>query len=162
MTESKQTNDQEFLLHAYRNNADAVRLALELRHISHVLDDLVDRDKPVSDEQIRSAFWRALIVLPANAFYAENLAYLHPLMSAALVNWQIANVFERGSLEDRHMAHCLRYDLATVLVMIANLIGGPKWAESVGPEIRRRCQRQPLGEYLEELNKRDQPSEPQP
>lgn len=152
--------DEQFLLHAYRNNQAAVALALELRHISHVLDDLVDKDKPVSEEQVRDAFWRAMIVLPANEFYATQLAYLHPLMSAALVNWQIANVFERGCPEERNIAHSLRYDLATVLVMIACLIGGRKWAESVGPEIRRRCQRQPLGEYLEELKKRFDPKEP--
>lgn len=146
--------DEEFLLHAYRGNQDAVRLALDLRHLSHAIDDLVDKDKPVTDEQIRDTFWRALIALPTNQFYAENAPALTPLMAAALHNWHIANVFERCGAEERHMAHSLRYDLATVLVMIAHMIGGRRWAEAVGPEIRRRCQRQPLAEYLAELEKR--------
>lgn len=154
MTPVEQMTDEELLAYAYRGNANAVRFALDLRHISHVMDDLVDKDKPVTDEQIRDVFWRALIGLPGNAFYAENAAALTPLMAAALTNWQIANVFERCGPEERHMAHSLRYDLATVLVMIAHLIGGRRWSEAVGPEIRRRCQRQPLAEYLAELDKR--------
>jgi hypothetical protein len=154
VTDTNKLSDEEFLAYAYQQNAHAVRFAMELRHISHVLDDLIDKDKPVPDEAVRMAFWRALVILPANPFYMENLSYFHPLMSAALVNWQIANVFERGGPEDRNMAHSLRYDLATVLVMIAVLIGGARWGEQVGPEIRRRCQRQPLAEYLAELKKR--------
>lgn len=148
--------DEQFMMHAYRNNSDAVRLAMELRHVSHALDDLVDKDKPITDEQVRATFWRALIVLPANPFYAEHLSFLHPLMAAALVNWQIANVFEKCGEEERNMAHSLRYDIATVFVMIAYLVGGRVWAESVGPEIRRRTQRETLAAYLDELKKKDQ------
>ena len=147
-------NDQQLLNAAYRNNAEAVALANELRNVSHVIDDLVDQDKPVAGDVAFAAFWSTLVELPANRFYMEHLTSLHPLVVAALTNWRIANTFERGGLEDRHMAHSLRYDLGTVLVMVAYLIGGREWAETFGPEIRRRCQKQPLADYLGELEKR--------
>lgn len=146
--------DAEFFLHAYRNNQAAVNFVFDLQRISHVLDDLIDRDKPVSDDQVRDAFWRAIVGLPANQFYMDNLTYLHPLVTAALANWQIANVFEQCGPEERNIAHSMRYDLITVYVMVAFMIGGRKWGEAVGPEIRRRCQRQGLAEYLAELEKR--------
>lgn len=146
--------DEQFLLYAYRGNQHAVSLALMLRNVSHTLDDLVDGDKPITNDRVVEAFWDAMIRLPANPFFVEHALYLRPLMTGALVNWQIANVYERVGGEERNIAHSLRYDLATVLVMMAYVVGGRQWAEKVGPEIRKRCQREPLADYLKECAKR--------
>lgn len=153
-TKLSSLTDQQLLTAAYRQNADAVALANKLRTISHVIDDLIDHDKAIPDEAVFGAFWDVLVELPANPFYSANLGPLHSLVVASLLNWRIANTFERGGVEDRNMAHSLRYDLATVLIMIAYLIGGRAWAEAFGPEIRRRCQKQPLAEYVAECEKR--------
>lgn len=153
-TEIDKLTDDQFLKFAYRGNADAVSLAMMLRNISHTLDDLIDGDKELTADTVIEAFWDAMIRLPANPFFVEHAVYLRSLMTGALVNWQIANVYERVGGEARNMAHSLRYDLATVLVMMAYIIGGRRWAEAIGPEMRQRCQRQPLAEYLIECEKR--------
>lgn len=136
----EQMKDEEFLAHAYRGNADAVRLAMQLRDVSHLLDDLIDCDKEVRAQTVIEAFWDMLVRIPANRFYTEHASFLQPLMAAALMNWQIANVLERCGEEERNIAHSLRYDLASVFVAMAFICGGRRWAEAVGPEMRMRCQ----------------------
>lgn len=153
--------DEEFLLAAYKGSRPAVVLAQTLRNISHTLDDIIDGDKEVTKDRVVGAFWDAMIHVSSNPFFIEHAAFLRPLMSSALVNWQIANVFEQIGGEERHIAHSMRYDLATVLVMMAYLIGGRNWAEMIGPEIRKRCQRESLADYLVECDKRF-PQQPPP
>jgi hypothetical protein len=153
MSVAKMT-DEQYLNAAYRGDKDAASLAMELIKLSHVLDDLVDGDKTVTKDQVIDAFWGAMIRLPLNRFFAEHAGFLNPLMSAALINWQIANAYEQIGVEERNLAHTLRYDLGTVIVMIAFLIGGRQWAEGVGPELRKRGQKQSLADYQAECDKR--------
>lgn len=154
MSETSGINDRQFLLYAYQNNVEAVRLAEMLVEISHTWDDLVDGDKPVTTEQINRMMWHALANIPSNGFYRNYGHLLLPVMQLAMCNWHVANELEKSPGRAREISHVLRHALGDVLVFMAAIVGDVDWARKVGPEIRLRCQRQPLDEYLKEMEKK--------
>lgn len=144
-------NDREFLDQVFLGNAAAVDLAVMLSRISHVWDDLIDGDKPVSGKDINQVFYALLIELPSNPFYRQHMDTLLPLMAMGALNYEIANSYEKvGTIDRLALAHVLRYSAADVLTAIALIIGGPDWVRKVGPELRQRCQKDTLENYLEE------------
>jgi hypothetical protein len=137
--------------HAFKGDADAMRLVDDIRKVSHVWDDVFDQDKPLTREQIGNAFFAAMVGIPQNPFYIRHAEALRPVMLMGVMNWRIANAFERGLYEERVLAHVLRYSIADVATLMAFLIGGEEWADAVGPELRRRSQKDTLKNYLAEL-----------
>lgn len=143
--------DDEFLRYAYQGNSDALRLGMDVIAIADTWDNLLDGDKEVSKEALNGAFIRALIDIPANPFFHEYALQLVPIFRAVIVNWFIANDYEAsGSQKDLVAAHTLRYAPLDVLTNSIAIVGGIAWAAEVGPELRRRSQKDELGAYLKE------------
>ena len=141
-----------FLNQVLRECAPAVAFCEQLFRISQVLDDLIDKDKPVSDLAITKAFWLALIELPANPFYRQHEPYLRPLMAAALQDWMDATCLERlGGDHGAHLAFVLRDQLTAVVVQCAYLVGGYDWMQSVSVQIRQHFHEDSLGDYMSDL-----------
>lgn len=123
--------------------------------VSHLWDDLIDKDKPLSKEQINSGFRNALIDIPSNPFFAAHAHRLIPVMSAGISAWQAANAFELTT--DKRlweMAHTLRYFVATVIVTCAEIVGGGDWADEVAPRIWAEAHKDTLDNYFKELEAR--------
>ncbi len=144
--------DHEFMLHAFRGDLDAIRLIDDVRLVAGVWDDLYDGDKGLTKEQISKAFWAATVSMPSNPFYLRFASDLRPVMAVGV---EIANQYEHGMHEERVLAHVLRYSIADVATLMVLLIGGAEWATVVGPELRRRSQKDTLQHYLGELEARN-------
>ena len=152
----KEFKDQQILVesltHCLRGNKDAVRFCIDVTFIAHVWDDLIDKDKERTNEEISNAFKTALIDIPSNPFYLAYINDLRPLMMNTILQWQDANKLEAsGNSHDKHMAFMLRASFIQLFVYCAFLCGGGGWAETIGPEIRRFYQ-EDLFIYLKELN----------
>lgn len=146
--------DQEFMLMAFKGNRSAVDFVLMVARVADVWDNLIDKDNPVSDEAINSAFWLLAVEMPGNAFYREYIDDLRPVMATGILNWMAATRMERDeTLPHRaiEIAHVIRYSIADVALMAALLCGGRDWAAQVGPELRMRSQRSDLNEYINSL-----------
>jgi hypothetical protein len=145
-------SDRDELLRALRGNVDAVELAFMLAKVSHAYDDLVDRDKPVTDETIHETFWLALVEIPRNRFYQQNVLHLQPLIAQSIVSWRVANGLQKAvDREALNVANVLRYAVADVIVHMAYLVGGPDWAAEVGPSLRMLCQKDTLEHFMAEM-----------
>ena len=147
-------NDRQFLLHAFKGDEDATQLALDLAYVVSIWDDLIDRDREIAPADINTAFATAMVGMPRNPFFQRFANDLLPVMSVGVMNYLIANQYERGNREARAMAHVMRYSIADVVTHMACLIGGMAWAEQVGPELRRRSQRDTLDNFLTEMEKK--------
>lgn len=146
-----QENLIEVLMHALKGNEAAVRFCIDITFIAHVWDDLVDRDKERTSDEISNAFKSALVDIPSNPFYLANINDLRPLMMNVILQWQDANKLEvNGNTHDKHMAFMLRASFIQLFVYCAFLCGGGGWAETIGPEIRRIYQ-EDLFMYLKEF-----------
>lgn len=146
-------NEHAFLQQALQQNEGAITFCETLFRISQTLDDIVDGDKSITQGDIVSAFWQALIELPANPFYRRHELYLRPLMATALQDWQDSVILERSN--DHHhrtLAFVLRDQLAGLVVQCAYLVGGEAWMREAGPAIRLHFHEEQLDDYLAGLS----------
>lgn len=140
----------EFLL----GNVEAVQFVVRVFRALHVWDDLIDRDKPLTDDEINSVFWDLLVVLPTDPFYTRNIALLNSTLVNAIVNWHIANRLEReGDDKDKSIAFILRGAYIDILSASAFVVGGMEWVKTAGPAIRRWAHEETFEQYLENLRK---------
>lgn len=143
-----------FLRSVLQNNESAAAFCESLFRISQTLDDLIDKDNPVTDATLIRTFWEALIELPANPFYRQHEPYLRPLMASALQDWRDSACLERTDNHHfRSIAFVLRDQLATVLIQCAYLVGGYDWMNQVSVPVRQHIHEDTLGDYMASLNK---------
>jgi hypothetical protein len=114
----------------------ALQYCIDVMFIAHLWDDLIDGDFR-SKEDINEAFRIALIDIPKNPFYLAHIGDLRPLMMNVILQWQDANVLEKGNREDRAKAFMLKASVLQLFNYCAYLVGGPAWAIEVGPDVRR-------------------------
>jgi hypothetical protein len=140
----------EFLL----GNAEAIQFVVRVFRALHVWDDLIDRDKALTDDEINSVFWDLLVVLPTDPFYVRNIALLNSTLVNAIINWHIANKLEReGDEKDKSVAFILRGAYIDILSAAAFVVGGMQWVQEVGPAIRRWAHEETFDEYMVNLAK---------
>ena len=123
--------------YALKGNQSAFEFFLLVRDVLHFWDDLIDRDRQISDETINASMFKALVYLPGNSFYRQFFDTLNPILVNAIGNWHAANKFEQGDVErNLQVAFVIRSDYANILIQCAYLIGGYEWMLHVTPLIR--------------------------
>lgn len=148
-------NTPERLAFIFKGDTNAVQLVLDVAKMSHIWDDMIDKDKPVSDEQINWAFWAAMVGIPSNPFYQAYRHELIPIFDLGIFNYIAANELEKGDQMSREAAHAARYQIGDVAITIARIIGGREWAMKYAPEIKRKANiENPLSDYLTELEEK--------
>lgn len=147
------------LVQILRGDREAVRLVQAIVRIFHVWDDLIDRDGPVSDDDVHQAFWLALCDIPANPFYRRHLSTFQPLIEMGTLSWWAANEMERSERRaEREVAFSVRSQIAEVTTAAAMLLGGVDWARACGPAIKRLAYldslEESLSDYMTEMEKK--------
>ena len=93
--------------------------------VFEVWDDLVDRDKPVSNELISDAFHKAIVYLPINPFYMQNFGALYPHVVATITAWETANKLHKADdKESLAHAYTLRKLMINLIVECVRLLDG--------------------------------------
>lgn len=151
-TEEQQHTDLEGrLIYFLKGDSLAVKFCMDLVYIAHLWDDLIDKDKERTDQEINDAFRLALIEIPANRFFLMNQSVLTPIMLNIILKWQDSNILEKGSAHDKHMAYVHRAGITEIFNICAFLTGGVEWATEHGPDIRRLYDEK-LETFMEEMN----------
>lgn len=145
-------SDMHERLHAFVPNDSAVDFLDGMIGVAHLWDDLIDRDKPVTDGAINQAFWFMLVDLPRNEFYREHFNALNPIVMVSFMNWQASNVMERaGTNDDKHISFILRSAYVDLVTQCAFIVGGADWAAKMVPQIRRFAHCEGFDKYLVNL-----------
>lgn len=118
-----------------RGHKEAIDMVLMVHDIVELWDDLIDKDKVPTSDDINRVFRTVLIELPRNGFYQDNFAQLNTLIESAIFDWHTANAFE-AKKEHLETAFGLRCTIQSVTVIAARIIGGNEWAQKVSNEIR--------------------------
>jgi hypothetical protein len=87
-------------------DASAVNFILSFSDLCEVFDDLIDKDKPVTDDDIIRTLFTALVDIPMNPFFAHYRHQLVPVVITGINAWLDANKLERGSDNDKVFALC--------------------------------------------------------
>jgi hypothetical protein len=120
----------------FGGNQDALRMYQSLVSLTHIWDDLIDKDKPVSDVGINQAFLTALVYLPANPFYRSIQADVLPMWITIVSAYEAANKFERD--KDPHgieISHALRYATGHIVAYAIHACVGPELARTMVPDM---------------------------
>ena len=106
------------------------------KELAHIWDDLVDKDKPVSEDAINKAFLICLVYLPSNPFYQYIQKDILPMWITVVSSYQTANFFEKT--KDEHgveIAHTLRYAVGNIIAFAIHVCVGAEKAKVMLPEM---------------------------
>lgn len=140
----------------FKGNKDALAIVSAFRLITHIWDDLVDQDKPVSPAEINGAFWMALVVLPANPLWQALAPTLIPVLKNGILEWFASNTLEQDAVNPiaREISHICRAGAGDIFLMMAEAIGGPGWAAEHAAELKLMNSDETFAEYVKGLEGR--------
>lgn len=120
----------------FGGNPDALSMYRMFVDLAHAWDDLVDKDKEVSEADINNAFLTCLVYLPANPFYRSIQDQIFPMWITVVSGFEAANKFERDKdLHGLELAHMLRYAAGNIIAYAIHVCVGPEKAKEFIPEM---------------------------
>ena len=143
--------DHATVLKWFGGNEDAANMYHTFVDLSHTWDDLVDKDKDVSEASINHAFLACLVYLPANPFYRSIQEQIWPMWLTVVSGFETANRFERD--KDPHgleIAHGLRYAAGNIVAYAVHVCVGPEKAREILPEMWKNIFYERFDEYRKE------------
>ena len=143
-------NEEEFIRKVLQGHEDAISFCSILFYVSQIWDDIVDGDKPVSEQDKHFAFRSLLVDIPRNPFYQQCFFDLIPLFDASITDWLASNTLRGGSERDRQVAYVLRDRVSIILTYCAGIVGGASWKAQVAPIIHRHVFEEPYEQYRQE------------
>lgn len=143
-------NDWQVLLEIYRGNTAAVEVVRMIHQVSHVWDDLIDKD-PATPDDINTAFLNCLIGLGQNPFYRAHCDRIMTVMRLGALNWMAANELEKSPGIPREIAHTARYSIGDIALDIAEIIGGMSWARAHAAKIKLMLVKEPYATFDAEM-----------
>jgi hypothetical protein len=135
----------------FGGNQDALNVYHAFADLAHIWDDLIDKDKPVSADEINRAFLTCLVYLPANPFYRSIQEQILPMWLVVVSAYETANSFEKN--KDPHgieIAHGLRYAVGNILAYVVHVCVGPEKAKEVLPDMWKTIFYERFDEYRKE------------
>lgn len=135
----------------FGGNQDALNMYRMLVDLAHLWDDLVDKDKDVTELDINNSFLICLVYLPCNPFYQQIQRDVMPMWITVVSAYQAANKFEREKDErGLEAAHMLRYAAGNILAYAIHIAVGPELAAQYVPEMWKDVVNERFAEYREE------------
>lgn len=129
------TNEQA--LKIANGNKDAARFVQAFVCHCHVLDDVIDKDKPVTDEVLIGTEASWLIELTHNPFFVANKAMLVPIILNAFNAWLDSNRMATSEDENvKRASDVVKGFYHEVCWQVALITGGWKHMRSITSEHR--------------------------
>lgn len=128
--------NQEGKLEWFGGNEHALQMFRMFGDLLHIWDDLVDKDRERTEEEINHAFAIALVYLPANPFYKSIQEQIMPMWLTVISAYQVANHYQNS--KDEHgieIAHGLRYAAGNIIAYAMHVCVGPVKAQEYLPEV---------------------------
>jgi len=123
--------------------------------VGHLWDDLIDKDRERTPEEINEAFLLMTGEIPMNPFYQAFQLQLSPLMHSAALLWLDSVRLETGTPDERTMAFIIRESLNNIVHYSMLLLGGPAWIKEHGLELWQILSRGYARKYKEFLKEKE-------
>jgi hypothetical protein len=142
---------EEGKLEWFGGNQDALNMFRLFIDLAHIWDDLIDKDKDVSESHINHAFLCCLVYLQVNPFYRSIQDQIMPMWITVVSSYETANEFERN--KDEHgleIAHGLRYAAGHIIAYAVHVCVGPDKAKEYMPEVWKTIYFERYDDYRQE------------
>jgi hypothetical protein len=139
----------------FNNNQDAFNMVEMIIEMLHVWDDVVDKDKEVTEQDINKAFSIALIYLPMNSFYRQIQANAIPMWVNIISAYETANKFEKEKdVKELNIAYSLRSAIGQIIGYSIFVLNTKQLSSEYIPLMWKWLHGEDLSEYqIEHLNK---------
>lgn len=130
--------DRDRLLHELVGDPNAVKFLIDLSTATEVMDDFVDRDREIVRGAAKALPATVWFEIDCNPFYAAYKAWLHPLIVAATLTWDVSTEVEDGhrrtpqSRERLALAYVGRSGLYQIILTTILLTKGYEAARKAG------------------------------
>lgn len=122
---------------ACAGDVHALQFLASVMDVVEIWDDLVDRDKPVTESEINAAFVSLLLVLPQNPFFERNKQFLLPVMTMCVNAWFDANALEKSNdTRLQQSAWWLKQMGVELYPAVAYVVGGFDHMRKISQEAR--------------------------
>ena len=147
-------NHYPVLKHFFQGDTPGCKWVGKIFRALHVYDDLIDKDRELTPEELHSTFWLMLIELPDDEFFTKHKLALLPILVNSIINWRVANNLEKQVETQRlSIAWFLRGSYIDLLSMALALERGPLYAVEVGQLLRDWAHPETFQVYLDNLMK---------
>jgi hypothetical protein len=131
--EANQNNKNKWFL----GNEEAINFINSFFYAIELWDDLIDKDVPITDENINEVFTHLMFVLPQNKWFASNVSYYSPLIMSMINGFHDSNVMCKSDKKHlRNLAFHIRNLGTEIHIATAFLLGGYQHMREVSQEIR--------------------------
>lgn len=121
----------------FLGNQDAILFVNDLFYCIEAWDDLIDKDKDISDKRINDAFIKLIFNLPSNNWFIDNRYYYLPLLMTCSNAFIDANKLQTNPQEHlRNIAFHIRNMGIEIHIATAFLTGGIDHMMNVSQDIR--------------------------
>ena len=118
-------------------NADAESFIVVYWAFVHTLDDLVDRDKTPSAEDVATATLSLIETIAFNPFVRENSgAIISSIRTAALVWVDSERLSKQESVKDKVVGNILKSAYQETIFLVASIVGGFRHAMAMQAKYR--------------------------
>lgn len=132
----------------FNGDQDAINFYRDICVLADNWDNLIDRDKPVSNAQINDSFLTCLYRLPLNPVYNKLQIQIAPMWLMVISAYETANTFETN--KDEHgveISHMLRYAAGHIISYVMIYCLGIEKAKEFVPEMWKNLVRERFDEY---------------
>ena len=131
---------------------EALRFIVMFGDTCELFDDIIDRDKDITDAHAVRVLFAVLTELPFNRFFEAYKHQLVPIIITGINAWLDANELEKGSEHEQVFAYVLRDWYVELISFIIYVLRGPEYLRAVSMEIRHFfTHHETLEEYREKL-----------
>lgn len=135
----------------FNGNKDAIEFYQNICVLADVWDNMIDRDKPVTNAQINDVFLTCLYRLPLNPVYRHLEQQIAPMWLTVISAYETANKFEED--KEPHgieLAHNLRYAAGHIIGYVMTFCLGIEGAKKYIPEMWKTLANERFDVYREE------------
>ena len=140
-------SSRQELLHWAFKGRNAIAYVNTIFRISQTWDDLIDRDRVPTPDEINSLMWDALFTLGENPFYISFQHQLCAVQKSAALDWFAANELEVIGARQKNRLDHKRQQMA-LIAFVATLLYGPKWGAEVATAVRRHTHDEEFEDYI--------------
>lgn len=127
----------------------AINWLLDYFDVCELFDDLIDKDKEISDERVVRALWESMVDMPTNPFFRANSHILLPVISLGINYWLDANDLEKAG-DDRslHIAFVIRNVYTGITQTVIECVKGRTAMRKISHEVIDFFGIETLQEYM--------------
>ena len=144
--------ERTFLEDVLLGNRQAIEFCIACGQLSQIVDDIIDCDKPLIKSDVVAAFHAALVTIPLNPFYRENIEILAPVLTVIFSDYNASVELEQLSPHDKTLAYVLRDNFISLITICAVIVGGARYGIECTTRVRQFFHDETLETYLENLS----------